>query len=251
MKPNQAKTSTKASIRWFDYIFVFIVIFASLYLTFQLKDYNEYLNNRKKEEVYLARLYEDFNKDIEQLQRRIKIYDEKIKNIDKLKSLLNNYEANQDSIKILYNQYLDYTFLYNPVNNTFEYLKTGGDLKLIENEKFKVLLSELDKSYKSVINAGQILEDFREGAIWNNLFIEYIDLETFDKISSDPSLNIKFKNLVTIYSKHSVTYFLFLQGTLKKTIEAKELLETELSSRNISYQKDELDDELEELLPDL
>lgn len=218
------KRIANRAVRWFDYIFEFIIIFASLYLTFELEDYGEYLNNREKEEVYLFSLYDDLRKDEEQLHRRITEFDDKLNKLELLRLMLNHFQNNIDSIKLLYHQHLDYTFLYNPINNTFESLKSGGDIKLIENQNFKILLSELDKSYKSTINSGLVLKNFREGEIWNGYFVQAIDAETFKLISDDPYLAIKLKNMLDIYVKHAESYFFFLQGTLQKTIEAKAAL---------------------------
>jgi uncharacterized protein YlxW (UPF0749 family) len=65
-------------VRWFTYLFEFMIIFLSIFLTFELDDYREYLSNREKEEVYLLSLYDDFEKDINQLNRRIEKYNENL-----------------------------------------------------------------------------------------------------------------------------------------------------------------------------
>jgi hypothetical protein len=223
----------KSEFHWFDYAFEFVIIFASLLLTFELDDYSEFLNSREKEKVYLRSLHDDFNKDIEQLNRRIIEYDTKLSELKKLKGMLLDFEKNADSIKRIFTTHLDYTFLYNPINSTFESLKSSGDLKLIDNQNFKVLLSELDKSHISVVSAGLVLQDFREGTDWNNLLISTIDQKTFKIFSPDKHFAVKLRNLILIYIKHAETYFFFLQGTLQKTLEAKDVLMGEITKRKI------------------
>jgi len=235
MRVFKLKRLRKKGVHWFDYGFEFVIIFASLFFTFELDDYSEFLNSREKEKVYLRSLHDDFNKDIEQLNRRIHEYDTKLSELKTLKGMLLDFEKNIDSIKLIYNTHLDYTFLYNPINSTFESLKSSGDLKLIDDQNFKVLLSELDKSHISVVSAGLILKDFREGTDWNNLLISTIDQESFKRFSPDPFFAVKLRNLIIIYIKHAETYFFFLQGTLQKTLEAKEVLMEEIDKRKIEH----------------
>lgn len=232
--PSKPKNTSR---KWFDYAFEFIIIFASLYLTFELEDYGEYKNNREKEEVYLVSLHEDLNKDIEQLNRRILEYENKLSDLTRLFQLLENYDENTESIRELYLRHLNYTFLYSPVNNTFESLKSGGDIKLIENQNFKILLSELDKSYKTTISSGQALKEFREGDFWNNTIITSINTSNFNRIGENPDFEIIMQNLLTIYIRHAEAYFFFLQGSLEKSKEARDLLSGELLYRGLIDEK--------------
>lgn len=228
-----AKKLSGVKKNWPQYVFEFVIIFASLYLTFEVDDYGEYLNNREKEEVYLLSLHEDFLRDINQLERRIDDYKKKIDQADRLKYYFINYENHQDSIKNIYENYVSYNFLYNPVNNTFESLKAGGDMKLISSDKFKILLSELDKSYKSTVNAGETLVSLTESETWQGLFVNAIDARTFKLISEDPKAETKLSNLVYLYKRYCTSYYFFLQGTLEKTKETLEVLEVEMKQREV------------------
>jgi hypothetical protein len=233
MRTQLLKRSAAFPQRWYVYFFKFIIIFSSIFLTFELDDYGEYLNEREKEDIYLLSLYNDFEKDINQLDRRIEKQAEKLAQLTKMTSYLNQYEKYRDSIQLFYHNCLNYTFLYNPVNSTFESLKSSGDIKLISNENIKILLSELDKQYSTTLHAGASITNLTEGNVWTDFFVSSIDTKTFNKLSDNPDLVPKFQSLLTLYIKYSSSYFFVLQGTLEKTKEAKEVLQDELHQRDI------------------
>ena len=120
-------------------------------------------------------------------------------------------------------------------NNTMETLKTSGDLKLIKNHGFKILLSELDKSYGKTDEQGVIFNKYVEGSEWSGFFINNFDMETLIAFNSDPNLSVLFKNKVRHYIKLIESYYFHMQGTLKKIEEVKLALEDEMNRRKLDF----------------
>lgn len=236
--------------KWSSYLFEFIIVFASLYLTFELENYGEYQNNREKEKLYLASLERDLDKDVNQLNRRIVDYDDKIeKAYQLLEKIEGGFQRNSDSITYFYRQALQYNFLYNPINNTFESLKSSGDLKLVINPKFKILLSELDKSYKATLASGHTYEGFINSDQW----IGFLSLN-FDQtqgqltpLGTSAYVSIRFHNLISHVIKLLEEYQYSVQGTLKKTLEVQTVLKEEMTRRSIPTLQNGEDIENQEL----
>ena len=135
----------------------------------------------------------------------------------------------------------------------------GGDLKLIKNHEFKILLSELGKSYNTTEHQWEKFNDYTEGLEWSGFFINNFNMKTFETFSTDPNFTILLQNRISHFIALIERYFFQLQGTLKKTEEVKSSLESEMTSRNISIlsghgtNKDnqETIDELDDLLDDI
>ncbi|MEL7147387.1 MAG: hypothetical protein AAFO69_13520, partial [Bacteroidota bacterium] len=155
-------------------------------------------------------------------------------------------------------------FNYNPINNTLETLKTSGDLKLVKNLNFKILLSELDKSYASTIRQGEVFNDYIEGMEWSGFFINNFDTENFQVLEQRPAFTTLFKNRVRHYISLVESYYFHMQGSYKKSEEVKIALEAEMRKRNFSFQQEEaannqinesdlkeLDNEIDDLLEEL
>jgi hypothetical protein len=140
-----------------------------------------------------------------------------------MKSHLSNHNKYQDSIQLVYANCLAYTFLYNPVNSTLESLKSSGDIKLINSESIKILLSELDKQYVTTDNAGHGIVNLTESNLWIGFFVESVDVDCVHVQTHNPALVFKLQNLLSLYIKYTRSYFFVLQGTLEKTKEAKEV----------------------------
>ncbi len=248
MTAKQRRISGNYKEKLIGYTVEFVIIFVSLFLTFELENYGENQNNREKEELYLASLEKDLDKDINQLNRRIQDYDTKIDRVYSLLDLLGErFDSRRDSIRLLYGQSLQYNFLYKPVNNTFESLKSSGDLKLIINPTFKILLSELDKSYKATIASGQAYEDFVNGPLWIG-FLTKNFVNGSDGIQiefADPRGAQEFFNLTAHALKLIEEYQYSVQGTLKKALEVQGVLEAEMLTREIPSLVSEEEEELD------
>ncbi len=249
-----------------QYLFEFIVLFGSIYIAFELEEWDENQDFTDREEAYLASLHQDLRKDLNQLNRRVYEYDEKIQGAYNVLQLLDSdYKNSRPSIVDEYKSHLQYHFNYNPVNNTLVTLRTSGDLKLVKNHKFKILLSELDKSYAVTLNQGEIFNHYIEGNEWSGFFINNFDVQDLTIFRQNPNLTILFKNKVRHYITLIESYYFHMQGTLNKIEEVKIALEAEMKRRELSYDpgnksndepvndiaEDSLSDDLDELLEEL
>jgi len=223
-------------LKFLSYLFEFIVLFASIYIAFELEEWDEAQDFTNREEAYLASMHQDLSKDLNQLNRRVFEYDEKIQSAYKVLELLESpYKDNRTKILKEFKAHLFSHFNYNPVNNTLETLRSSGDLKLIKNHGFKILLSELDKSYVSTIHQGSIFNDYIEGIEWSGFFINNFDTKDFKVFSNNTNFSTLFRNRVRHYIALVENYYFQLQGSLKKTEEVKAALETEMTRRRLSF----------------
>lgn len=225
----------KNKLKVLDYLFEFIVLFGSIYIAFQLEEWDEDQDFTDREVAYLASMYQDLSKDLNQLNRRVIEYDEKIQSADRVLELLEQpYDVIQQKVSLELKKHLFTHFNYNPVNNTFTTLKTSGDLKLLKNHEFKILLSELDKSHVTTSHQGEVFNNYIEGNEWSGFFINYFNINNFESISDDPNFSILFRNRLRHYIALVESYYFHMQGSLKKTEEVKLALEEEMTRRNIS-----------------
>ena len=243
-----------------SYLFEFIVLFLSIYFAFELEERDEAQDFTDREVAYLASMHQDLTKDINQLNRRIVEYDEKINSAYKVLELIeDSFYRNKDQISKEFKSNLFSHFNYNLNNSTLETLMNGGDLKLIKNHEFKILLSELGKSYNTTEHQWEKFNDYTEGLEWSGFFINNFNMKTFETFSTDPNFTILLQNRISHFIALIERYFFQLQGTLKKTEEVKSSLESEMTSRNISFLSvhgtnkgnQETIDELDDLLDDI
>ncbi len=217
-----------------SYLFEFFVLFGSIYIAFELEEWDEDQDFTDREVAYLASMYQDLSKDLNQLNRRVIEYDEKIQSADRALMLLEQpYPLIQEQVSAELKKHLFSHFNYNPVNNTVTTLKTSGDLKLIKNHEFKILLSELDKSHVSTLHQGEIFNNYIEGNEWSGFFINNFNIRNFESISDNPNFSILFRNRLRHYIMLVESYYFHMQGSLKKTEEVKLALEEEMNRRNI------------------
>lgn len=221
------------------YLLEFVILFASIYIAFQLEEWDEDQDFERREEAYLASMHQDLSKDMNQLNRRIQEYDEKILSAYKVLDLLYlPYETSRKEILEQFNTQLKYHFNYQPVNNTLETLRTSGDLKLVKNHGFKILLSELDKSYATTVSQGEIFNHYIEGREWSGFLINNFDIENMVVFNANPNLSILFRNKVRNYITLIESYYFHMQGSLKKNEEVKYALEQEMSERELRFNPD-------------
>lgn len=240
--------------KFFEYFFEFIVLFASIYIAFELEEWDEDADFTDREVAYLASMHQDLSKDFNQLNRRITEYDEKINSAYNVLELLEKPYGNvRADVLSEFKLHLFSHFNYNPINNTIETLKTSGDLKLVKNHGFKILLSELDKSYVSTVHQGEIFNDYIEGMEWSGFFINNFDMNDFRVFEDRKNFSILFRNRVRHYISLVENYYFHMQGSLRKTEEVKLALELEMSRRKIQYtpaeivQTNETDQEWDDL----
>lgn len=254
----------KKKLKVWSYVFEFFVLFGSIYIAFELEEWDENQDFTDREVAYLASMYQDLSKDLNQLNRRVIEYDEKIQSADRVLDLLEEpYPFIQQQVSAELKSHLFTHFNYNPVNNTVMTLKTSGDLKLLKNHEFKILLSELDKSHVSTMHQGEIFNSYIEGNEWSGFFINNFNIRNFESISQDPNFSILFRNRLRHYIALAESYYFHMQGSLKKTEEVKLALEEEMSRRDLSEslssqndnseesELDMLNDELDDLFDDL
>ncbi len=224
-----------------SYLFEFIVLFLSIYFAFELEERDEAQDFTDREVAYLASMHQDLTKDINQLNRRIVEYDEKINSAYRvLEMLKDSFNRNQKEISREFRSNLFNHFNYNLNNSTLETLMNGGDLKLIKNHEFKILLSELSKSYITTEHQWEKFNDYTEGLEWSGFFINNFDMSSFEVFSSNPNFSILLQNRISHFITLIERYFFQLQGTLKKTEEVKNKLEIEMREREISFTSDDV-----------
>ncbi|CAN0455840.1 unnamed protein product, partial [Ectocarpus fasciculatus] len=109
----------KKKLKVWSYVFEFFVLFGSIYIAFELEEWDENQDFTDREVAYLASMYQDLSKDLNQLNRRVIEYDEKIQSADRVLDLLEEpYPFIQQQVSAELKSHLFTHFNYNPVNNT-------------------------------------------------------------------------------------------------------------------------------------
>lgn len=227
-----------------------IGIVASILVAFAIENWDEELKKLEKEEIYLASLHSDMIKDQNQLTRRIKEYETKLAiTVDLMDMLQQTTEVDQSDIVAKIENRLSYLFAYVPSNNTYQALESSGDIKFITNSELKILLFELDKSFQTNEQKGGLFLNYTNHKMWAGFLIEHFDYNSLRTDLSDEMLKKQLFNRVKRYNKLLEAYYYDMQGTLLKIQEVKQALEIELKEKEIEYNKDveeiQIDDEKE------
>lgn len=223
-----------------DHAIEFLSVFFSIILAFWLQNWSEEMKYRDKEAVYLKNLHEDLITDYNGLERRILEYDRKLKSTEKIMLLLSfQNKKNVDSIGYLVNRELTYNYFYTPHNHTYESLKYNGDLHLITNSDFKILLSELDISYRTTITHGNFFLDYTNSPMWSGFLLDHLNHRQRINPNDHEFFRVHFFNRVTRLNKFIENYYYSMQGTLKKIDQAIGELEKEMENKTIDFKKAE------------
>ena len=137
-----------------------ILVVIGILIALQINNFNEQRKDREKEQVVLKQLKEDYETDLNQLKQKMEMRDEIVL------SALNVLKAIDYPDKIVRNSFIinlarvDNDPTFDPIEND---LISSGNLRLIENEKLKRLLS----NWSSDVIALQELE-----ATWSNKIVQ-------------------------------------------------------------------------------
>jgi hypothetical protein len=224
-----------------DHAIEFMGVFLSIILAFWLQNWSENIKNQDKEVIYLKNLHDDLLVDYNGLERRIFEYDQKLKSTERIIQLLSSFKENSDSALYLVNKDLTYNYFYTPHNHTYESLKYNGDLHLIANSDFKILLSELDISYQRTTTHGNFFLEYTNSPMWSGFLLDHINFVQKTDLKENKKFRTLFFNRTIRLHKFIENYFYSMQGTLQKIDQVKAEVEKEMETNDIEFQKAETD----------
>jgi hypothetical protein len=257
-------TNKKKWVKALKFILEGSGIILSIIIAFTIENWDEDQKKLEKQDFYLQSVYSDLNKDFLELNRRVSEYQQKIKQTNDLLNLLSQENCDEDKVISIINKNLTYIFPYVPFNHTYEALESSGDIKLIRNEKLKLLFFELDKSFHTTTLYGNRFLDYTNGIMWagyllNN--IDYLNRKVYENRLSETQERLEFYSRTKRLHELLETYYYNMQGTLLKIVEVREVLELELKQNNIPFEAIEIngnksveqneENEFEDLLNDL
>ncbi|MFL5730389.1 MAG: DUF6090 family protein [Cytophagaceae bacterium] len=252
MRPQKSNTLLKVLHKKLsiDHAIEFIGVFLSIILAFALQNWSEDVKNHDKEIVYLKNLHEDLVVDYNALERRIFEYDQKLKSTKKILQILSSSDnSGIDSALSIVNEELTYNSFYTPHNHTYESLKYNGDLHLITNSDFKILLSELDISYQTTKTHGLFFLEYTNSPMWSEFLVDHLHFTGQDHLSFPQKANeaetkkfrSHFFNRINRLHSFMENYYYSMQGTLQKIERVKTQVEKEMETQDISFKKAEAD----------
>lgn len=220
-----------------------IGIIASILVAFAIENWDEDMRKIEKEEIYLESLHSDMIKDQNQLTRRIKDYEIKLgTTVGLMANLSDTDPIDQKQIIKTIEEQLAYLFAYVPSNNTYKALESSGDIKFITNPQLKILLFELDKSFQTNQQKGDLFMTYTNSLMWAGFLIDHFNYQNYTTNLSEENLRLELYNRVKRYNKLIEAYYYDMQGTLLKIGEVRIALEQELLAKDI-----ETDIEIEEI----
>ena len=204
------------------------------YLSSQIENWDEDQRKIEKEEIYLKSLHSDMIKDQNQLTRRIKDYEIKLSTtVELMQNLSNADEINQKEIIQIIEDRLAYLFAYVPSNNTYKALESSGDIKFITNSELKILLFELDKSFQTNQQKGDLFMSYTNSLMWAGFLIDHFNYQNYSTNLSENNLRLELFNRVKRYNKLIEAYYYDMQGALLKIEEVRIALEEEIVAKDI------------------
>ena len=163
-----------------------LLVVIGILIAIRLNNWNEARKNHRMEITYMVNLKEDLQQDSLQLERLIKWNQMSVNSCNNLIETIRNH-----STLNFYQFYsnMDYilphiTFI--PNQNTFNEMKSSGNLNVIKNDSLKSLLIQLDVLYQLIKSSEQFLEREYFQYVFDkfHLYInnsDFIDLITFEK----------------------------------------------------------------------
>lgn len=232
------------------YLLEAVGIIASILVAFAIENWDEDRRKIEKEEIYLKSLYSDMIKDQNQLTRRIKDYELKLSTTVGLMSSLSSSESiNQTEVIKTVDEQLAYLFSYVPSNNTYKALESSGDIKFITNSDLKILLFELDKSFQTNQQKGDLFMSYTNSNMWAGFHIDHFNYQNYSTNLTEENLRLELYNRVKRYNKLIEAYYYDMQGTLLKIEEVRLALEKELQEKeietNFKIEEIQVNDDLE------
>ncbi|MGB0403652.1 MAG: DUF6090 family protein [Salibacteraceae bacterium] len=211
-----------------------IGIIASILVAFAIENWDEDQRKIEKEEIYLISLHSDMIKDQNQLTRRIKDYEIKLSTTVELMEKLNeNVSIDESEIIKTIDDRLAYLFAYVPSNNTYKALESSGDIKFISNAELKILLFELDKSFQTNQQKGELFMDYTNSLMWAGFLIDHFNYQNYTTNLTEQNLRLDLFNRVKRYNKLIEAYYYDMQGTILKLEEVRIALEKEIEAKEI------------------
>lgn len=225
-----------------DHAIEFIGVFLSIVLAFALQNWSEDEKNHDREAVYLKNIHEDLVVDYNSLEGRIFEYDRKLKSAKRILQLLSAPDnSGVDSTFHIVNRELTYNTFYTPHNHTYESLKYNGDLHLITNYDFKILLSELDISYQTTTKHGVFFLEYTNSPIWSGFLLDHSNFIRDTSQTENEKFRNHFFNRINRLHNFMENYFYSMQGTLQKIERVKTEVEKEMEAQDINFKKAEIE----------
>ena len=181
-------------IDWTNHLIELVVVFIGISLAFMLNNWREGYKDHELRDKYLASFYSDIQGDHLQLDTLIRQETERLDQVGRLLTLLQEKKYQNDSVLIILSQMAS----YNPFNQnvvTYESIKNSGNLSLISDYNLR----------QKLIGYYQQLEDKKliEG-VYFDYFNKYIipfvmtSLDLQQQKFVDPGVirSVKFRNIV-------------------------------------------------------
>jgi hypothetical protein len=217
-------TIKKDSIK---YLFELLVVFLGVTSAFMLERWAEYSSARKEEQHYLTNIYEEVQEDDTNLRKLIEYYRLKIEEIDSLLIAVDSTAKVKTIEPQIAEALFNYRF-FKPSINTWESLKTSGELKLIRNFQIKIQIAKLDRTYYNLIKYQEYIEEFITQSLLNYA-LKHFDLSTFEAFDNQSITNPYFINVVKTYHQILQNYHNALKNAHQECLKVKKQLEDKQS----------------------
>ena len=127
-----------------------ILVVIGILIALQINNWNESVQNKKKESEYLVNLLQDLKSDSLQLNSLVNTFKTAVNSKKVFESLANGNRINTDSIQIHFLNQLDFLIDFVPNSTTVDELKNSGNLNLITNTNLRRQLVSLNNQYASL-----------------------------------------------------------------------------------------------------
>lgn len=170
--------------KWTHYLWEFLMLFLAVFCGFLAENLREHVQETKKEKKYISLLMQDIALDTTKLHEIYERFDLANRSVDTLIGLLKSNERNINSCKI-YNLATKVPLNYRAIEShdqSFQQLKSSGNLRLIRNNKIVTDIGSYYQQYYDLNNGGpaQMLFQNRHDVY---LFThELFDMRTFEKM---------------------------------------------------------------------